>query len=361
MYRPTNSTGPHGPSVGELRDERGDPVAHDSEGAESATRAASGVVRAAAAAPAALGKHVRQPLERFGRLLQSGGDLIRVGPVGGIQPLGQRVQRLLSRGIRRPLRDPLANDRMPVREKRDLLVGRRAFDRRGNRDARRCGAGRCGGWRRGRDGAGAGGDASGVSPLRAAAAAAGLGRRLDDLLALANQSASRTAMSGYCASICRSTSGSSGSRPTRTPPGVRNTYRILRSLTLPVAIQVHQIRGLVPALVANDPQERHRAYLRFRALEADARLARRPSCHRGATPPTLLRSRGAGSRLGTRGGTGGRLRDRTCGPRTRHGAHATARRSSRRWLAARPPLASRRLGHGASLRRQPAAAPAAPA
>jgi len=31
-----------------------------------------------------------------------------------------------------------------------------------------------------------------------------------------------------------------------------------RSLPVPVAIPVHQVRGLVPTSIANDPQERHR-------------------------------------------------------------------------------------------------------
>ena len=133
MYRPTNSTAPHGPSV-ESCETTAAIHSLTIQKVPNLVRTRGRASGRPAAAAAALGKHVRQPLERFGRLLQPAVISIRIGPVGGIQPIGQRVQRFLSRGIRRPVRNALANDRMPVREKRNAFVRRCPFDRRGNRE-----------------------------------------------------------------------------------------------------------------------------------------------------------------------------------------------------------------------------------
>ena len=214
-----------------MRDDRGKPLAHDSEGARIGPRLRRTRARvwATPSTPAALGKDTRQPLERFRRLLQSSGDLIRIGPVGGIQSIGQRVERLLSRGIRRAMRDSLANDRMPVREKRNAFVRRCPFDRRGNRRggaavAAAAGAAGRRDHRRRR----------GATPLTADAPVAsssrrGLRRRGSTAVSMTCWLSRTVAQLNGCRVLrleLPEHSGSSGSRPTRTPPGVRNMYRI---------------------------------------------------------------------------------------------------------------------------------------
>src|SRR4051812_14801968 len=80
-------------------------------------------------APPTLREHVRQALQGFAGVLQSGSDLIRIGPRRRIEALAQREKRLLPRGLRRALLNLLARDGIPPGEKGDLLVRRRADDR----------------------------------------------------------------------------------------------------------------------------------------------------------------------------------------------------------------------------------------
>ena len=142
------------PQLGELEDDRRQPVHHSRVGGVAGppspalrlrrgrlSLAWSAPVRTLRAprAPAAAREDAREPLERLRRLLQSRGDLIRVGPRSGIQPFGERQQRLAPRRIGRALRNPLAHDRIPPRQERDLLVGRGAFDRRRDGRTRRAG------------------------------------------------------------------------------------------------------------------------------------------------------------------------------------------------------------------------------
>ncbi len=53
------------------------------------------------------------------------------------------------------------------------------------------------------------------------------------------------------------TVGSNGSRPTRATEGLRKAYRIRERCRPPSLNQCIRVRGLVPALVADHPQERH--------------------------------------------------------------------------------------------------------
>ena len=103
--------------------------------------ATAGLAGAFFRAAPALREDVRQTFERLGRLLKAGRDLIGVDPRGGIEALGKRQQRLLPRRIRHALGNPIADHGIPAREKRDLLVGGRAFDGGWNR---RPGGGCCG-------------------------------------------------------------------------------------------------------------------------------------------------------------------------------------------------------------------------
>src|SRR5688572_22571283 len=128
---------------------------------------------------------MREALERFGRLLQTSGDLVRVGPVGGIQAIGQRAEGLLSRGIRCPVRNAFANDRMPVREKRNAFVWCFALDHGRNGEAGWCSSGRDWWWRRRRDGRR--GRNRGRLLFTSWPPPPRLGRRFDHLLALANR------------------------------------------------------------------------------------------------------------------------------------------------------------------------------
>jgi hypothetical protein len=52
----------------------------------------------------------------------------------------------------------------------------------------------------------------------------------------------------------------------------------LGSLTLTISIEMHQVRGLVPAFVANHPQERHRVTYAS-ALSRLGRTCERQPCH----------------------------------------------------------------------------------
>ncbi len=165
-------------------------------------------------APAALGEHVRQTFERFGGLLKTGRDLIRVGPRGGIEALGERKEHLLASRIRNTLRDSLPDDRIPAHEKRDLLV--RRSPPRSSTESRVVAR------------------VAAVAPDAVRPAPRPTGACADDAARLTlrrpagcgTPRSSRTrSRDAALRSACR-TSGSSASRPTRTPPGVRNTYRI---------------------------------------------------------------------------------------------------------------------------------------
>jgi hypothetical protein len=66
---------------------------------------------------------MRQALQRFGCLFETCRDLVGIRPRRGIEPFGERKERLLPFGIRRALRNLLADRGIPLRQKRDLLVG----------------------------------------------------------------------------------------------------------------------------------------------------------------------------------------------------------------------------------------------
>ena len=71
---------------------------------------------------------MRQALQRLACLFETCRDLVGIRPRRGIEPFGERKERLLPFGIRRALRNLLADRGIPLRQKRDLLVGGGAFD-----------------------------------------------------------------------------------------------------------------------------------------------------------------------------------------------------------------------------------------
>ena len=185
------------------------------------------------------GEHARQALERFGRLLQSRGDLIRVGPRGGFSrsasasSASRRAGSAVRCGIRSRTigyhcaRNAICSSGVAPSIADGIGRTRRAasppcgFELQPRR--------RCASTARGRTAA-----QSAARRLGSAASSSGRrrlrGRRMSGVVSticwLSRTAFQSNSMSGCCASISRSTSGSSASRPTRTPPGVRKTYRI---------------------------------------------------------------------------------------------------------------------------------------
>jgi len=217
------------------------------------------LLRPPSATPPTLREHVRQPLESFGGLLKTRGNLVRVSPVGGIQAIGECVECRLPRRIRRSVRNALTNDRVPVRQKRDALVRSRTINRRRDRDARWRRTGRCGRRcrnrhrRRRRNG-------SWRLILTARPSASRLGRRLDQLLALTDHRPIERDIRILRFNLAKHIGLERIATDAHTAWRSEHVQD-LRSLTRTLSIEVHQIRGLVATFVANHPQEWHRALL----------------------------------------------------------------------------------------------------
>ncbi len=166
------------------------------------------------------------------------------------------------------MRNPFANDRVPVREKRDAFVWRRAFDRRGNDQANWCRRDRDDRRRHRRDGRRRN---CGVLVFSTWPSPPRLDRRLDDLLAVADGRPVELDVGILQFDLTEHLGFERIAADADTARRAEHVQN-LRTLTRPVAIQVHQIRGFVPALIANDPQERHNL-LALESLGGCCRLA----------------------------------------------------------------------------------------
>ena len=217
--------------------------------------------RTTTAAAAAARKDMRQPFERLARLLQSGRDLIGVGPRRRIQALRQRVQRLAPRRVADPPVDPLAD--RGYHSARNAIcssgVAPAIVDGIGFRPRRPPSGG-------GPHGTGCRLRARGADRRRRALLAAPsprlrpppalFDRRFDDLLVVADRLPVERDVGMVrldLAQHVRLQRIAADADAAGRAEDVQNP----RSLPVPVAKPVHQVRGLVPALVANHAQERH--------------------------------------------------------------------------------------------------------